>query len=96
MTKYLDTTQFTYTIYTNSIPTVIMATEVVEIKFWAQSSRKGSEENKFGIKLKIWNSKTKFCLVVSGCVSQPEVLFRIVKNTRFIYILFSFLLANAV
>lgn len=33
MTKHLDTTQFTYTIYTNSIPTVIMATEVVEIKF---------------------------------------------------------------
>lgn len=33
MTKHLDTTQFTCTIYTSSIPTVIMATEVVELKF---------------------------------------------------------------
>lgn len=79
----------------DSIPTVIMATEAVEHKSSAQLSRKGSEENKFGIKLNIWNNKNKFCLVVSGCISQTEVLFRIINNTGFTYILFKFLLANA-
>lgn len=58
--KRLGTIQFVYMKYTISIHPVIMPTGALEYKFWAQTSRKATEENTVSIKLNIWNNETNY------------------------------------